>query len=264
MGLFGIGRNNNEPLPEKEKIIQLLSEITTILESDDTPEDVNAEEKVYSQAEYDAMQQSLNTENEKLKTEIEQLKSELATTQSVEAASTTEIDQTEEQVAEEGKSVVVQLKAIDDRVSELVRKETVIQELHSELQKYKSGLKKDIIAPILKSIIRCYDRVTEYKRVALSATDESAEAILQQVGKEYDNLSLYISDMLYDYDIEVVDVSVGDSYEPKRHKAITTIETDDDSKHNTIAEVKKIGFEDVVLCRVLRHCEVVVYKLKEK
>lgn len=264
MGLFGIGRSGNETLPEKEKIIQLLSEITTILEDDGIQVEVDKEEKIFSQAEYDEMQQTLNKENEELKKEILQLKEEITSLQSREEPTPVVVEEQTTEIVVADELVVEQLKAINERVTELARKETVIQELHAELQKYKSGLKKDIITPILKSIIRCYDRVVEYRNIVLSTTAESAEPMLQHIEKSYSNLSLYITDMLYDYDIEIIEVSVGDNYEPKKHKVITTIDTDDESKHNTIAEIKKIGFEDVLLCRVLRHCEVIVYKSEEK
>lgn len=265
MGLFNIGRNSSDTLPEKEKLIQLISEIATILESGDAQSEVDAECNIITQDEYDSMQQTLSKENEELKSEIERLKSEIESlqNQNQDESSATEVDQPIEPVLTDDNGVITELTEIKERVTELARKETIVQDLHAELQKYKAGLKKDIITPMLKSIIRCYDRVIECRNTAISGTDESVDVILKQVAKEYTNLSLYISDMLYDYDIEIIEVAIGGIYEPKRHKAITTINTDDHSKHNTIAEVKKVGFEDVVLGRVLRHCEVVVYKLEK-
>ncbi len=267
MGLFNIGRNSNEDLPDKEKIIQLITEIAGILESDNVQNDSEIDGNSVSQEEYEAMQTSLGKENDELKVEIQRLKDEVASLQNDnEPAIEEQEDQPEAPilpVPAEVDLVATQLEAINDRISELARKDVIVQDLHSELQKYKVGLKKDIITPMLKSIIRCYDRIIECRNLALSGTDESTEAIFKQVGKEYTNLSLYISDMLYDYDVEIIEVSVGNTYEPKKHKAITTLSTDDESKHNTIAEIKKIGFEDVVLSRILRHCEVVVYKLEK-
>lgn len=262
MGFFNIARDSNNDLPEKEKIIQLITEITAILEKSEIQDSVDIDKKVFSQEEYDIMQQTLTKENEALKEEIKSLQDEVSSLQNQPEATIEEPIEQELPELLDDSTTISELKLINDRVTELVRKDTIVQELHSELQKYKAGLNKGIITPILKSLIRCYDRVIECRNSAVSMTDDSVDVILKQIDKEYMNLSLYISDMVYDYDIEVIDVKVGDTYEPKKHKAITTLDTDDANKHNTIAEIKKSGFTDIVLGRVLRHCEVVVYKLE--
>jgi molecular chaperone GrpE (heat shock protein) len=164
----------------------------------------------------------------------------------------------------------VEVKLTHSIIEDLSRRDTIIRDLHDELQEHKSGIKKAITLPILKCIIRWYDRLKdlntfyEEKIKATTEIDDSSDAslLLNKVLKEYANLSYYILDLMYDYDLEPIVVNIGDVYTPKYHRALSIVETTEELQNNTIAEIKRIGFEDVVLNRVIRHCEVIVYKLK--
>lgn len=161
--------------------------------------------------------------------------------------------------------LIEEVRLTQEAVKESLRKDIIIKDMHDELQKYKSGLKKDIISPMIKSMIQWYDRLTDlnaFYEEEHNITDLPDEKSPSKALKEYANLPCYILDMIYDYDIEPISVKVGDIYSPKKHRALTVIETIDETQDNTIAEIKRTGFEDVVLDRVLRHCNVIVYKYK--
>lgn len=161
--------------------------------------------------------------------------------------------------------LIKEMKQLREAVADMERKETIIKDLHEELQKYKSGLKKDITAPLLKTIIQIYDKFSSLNTfyMAEAEKNQAQSELLTKVLKEYHNATNSIIDAIYDYDIEPISVNQGEAYNPKKHRAVETAEVDNPVADKTVAAIKKIGFEDVVLGRVMRHVEVVVGKLKE-
>jgi molecular chaperone GrpE (heat shock protein) len=167
------------------------------------------------------------------------------------------------EIAVNVKDILAKVKVIEPLVQDFTYKDEIITRLHDELQKYKNGLRKEFITPLLKGIMREYDRaVRQYNHYA--QWEQCAEQ-----GKHYDNLlkqfqmlGYALLDMLNDYDVEAFDAKEGDAYSSKIHKILEVVETTEPEKENTIAEVLACGFRDISNDRLMRHVEVKIYKLK--
>ena len=147
-------------------------------------------------------------------------------------------------------------------LNDFLYKDNINKELHEELQNYKNGFRKEITNPILKNIIHWYDKVIDlydfYEKEENCNLDK--QALFSTLLQEYKNLSVGLLDLLYDYDIEPLNVKEGDEYSPKLHKVTTAVLTEDDAKVKKIAECKKVGFQDVIMGRLIRPAEVIIYK----
>ena len=155
------------------------------------------------------------------------------------SAATMSIDQREEWVKE--------LKIISDKLEEIRYKDQIIKDIHNELQSYKTGLRQEIVKPILKSVILVYD--------VLAGMDATQS-------KEIQNAIYAVEDLLFEYDVEPMKVKVGDTFEPKTHNAVAKEETDNISLDRTIAKVTKTGFINTNTGHILRNPTVVVYVKK--
>ncbi len=130
--------------------------------------------------------------------------------------------------------------------------------MHEELQRYKKGFLADIAKSYVMDIIRIYEFLADTNaHFNPDAPDFDAHRVKHLVS----NNLLSISDLLDDqYSIECFTPQVGDPYQPKEHKAMRTIETDDDNLVATVAECLGSGFRYIDDGRLLRQARVVVYK----
>jgi molecular chaperone GrpE len=152
------------------------------------------------------------------------------------------------------------LNKIDDNV----QKDKLIDRLHGELQSYKVGLRREILMPLLKEIIRCHDSITDqYKwyENELEKPETDFTKLFPQLLKEYKKLSQWLNDLLYPYDIEIVVPKVDEEFNPMLHKRYKNIPTDDAKKDKKIESCFSAGFHDVEKNRSLKLPEVNVYKL---
>jgi molecular chaperone GrpE (heat shock protein) len=152
-------------------------------------------------------------------------------------------------------------KKIEDLLQDSVRKERINRELHEELQKYKAGLRKEFITPLLKHIIREYDRIEHLYQSYLQKAQGQGE-LFGQLLREYQIVSLSLLDLLNDYDIERLEAKEGEPYSAREHNAIDVIETADPAKDGQVATCVGSGFRDIESGRLLRQAEVTIYKHK--
>ena len=151
---------------------------------------------------------------------------------------------------------------ISESVNDFNYKDEINGRLHDELQKYKGGLRKEFTSPLLKGIVREYDRnirmIHFYNSNQEFHDNESARNLLKQFEITADGLL----ELLNDNDIETFNVNPGDIFLPKEHRLIEVIEVEDPSKDNIIESVISCGFIDNSTGRVFRNPEVRVYKIK--
>ncbi len=151
-----------------------------------------------------------------------------------------------------------EIAALTEKIDTAVYQEGVIRDLHEELQRYKKGFLADIAKSYVMDIIRIYEFLADTNaHFNPDAPDFDAHRVKHLVS----NNLLSISDLLDDqYSIECFAPQVGDPYLPKEHKAMRTIETDDDALVSTVAECLGSGFRYIDDGRLLRQARVVVYK----
>jgi len=145
------------------------------------------------------------------------------------------------------------------------RKDEIIDNLHKELQQYKNGLQEAIIAPLLKAIVREYDRVSKQYRFYLDKSQEESQSeLFGKLLSEFEMLSFSLLNLLGDYDIEPLDFNAGDAYDSKLQKIVEVIETEDPQQDRTVAECIACGFRNIGTARLLRQAEIKIYKLKKQ
>ena len=180
---------------------------------------------------------------------------------SVDPAGESESSKSELNVAEELQKVNSSLQELKKAAQE---KEKLLQmnaEMHEELVGLRNGLADAIKKPLLMGLVQIYDRLEDLIKANsnLSETEISATKILKTVN----DIKLNCLDILYEFDVEPVEPQIGDAFNPKEHKAIKTIITDDVSKDRTICSVRQIGYVNVSNSRMLRVGSVEVYKKQE-
>lgn len=157
-------------------------------------------------------------------------------------------------------SFQLQLDEISSFVVDFTYKDDINNRLHEELQKHKNGLRKDIITPLLKAIIREYDRnirmIKFYKKD--SDTNENFRNLLTQ----FEITSSGLLEILFDNDLEPLEVIEGEQYSAKEHRVLSYIETDVFEKDNTVSSCEVIGFKDTSTGHVIRKPEVMIFKQK--
>jgi len=135
------------------------------------------------------------------------------------------------------------------------------RELHTELQKHQSGLKKELLTPILKKVIREYDRVTQqFEYYGKKVDYESQNEFFTELLNEFKIVALCLLDLLEDYDVTSFDAKAGDDYSQTEHKIINIIDTEDETLNKKIANCLSCGFRDIETGRLLRQAEVNIYK----
>ena len=154
------------------------------------------------------------------------------------------------------------LKNIENSIQDFIYKDKINKELHEELQNYKAGLREEFVKPVLKTIIREYDRAVQlYEFYNQKAEAEQQSELFAKLLKEFNIVSLGFLDILYDYNFVPFEVCEGDEFVPREHKISKVISTNDISKDGKIAKCVKCGFQDTDRKRLLRQAEVNIYKI---
>jgi molecular chaperone GrpE (heat shock protein) len=175
--------------------------------------------------------------------------------------STLDIDDLKKEINHLSSEYNNSFKRIEDLLQDSVRKDRINKELHEELQKYKAGLRKEFITPLLKHIIHEYDRADKQFKFYLQNEQESSKGdLFVKLLKEFQMVSFALLDLLHDYDIDSFEVKEGAQYSAKEHKVVEVIETDDDSKNGTVASCETCGFRDIESGRLLQQANIKVYK----
>lgn len=179
----------------------------------------------------------------------------------VESAGESEPNKSELNISDELQKMNASLQELKKAAQE---KEKLLQmnaEMHEELVGLRNGLADSIKKPLLMGLIQIYDRLEDLVKVNsnLPESEISAAKILKTVN----DIKLNCLDLLYEFDVEPVEPKIGDVFNPKEHKAIKTIMTDEATKDRTISSVRQIGFVNVSNSRMLRIGSVEVYKKQD-
>jgi molecular chaperone GrpE len=139
------------------------------------------------------------------------------------------------------------LAQIENQLAEFHRRaahrEAVIDRLHEENQRLRDGAGQLILRPVTADLIRLHSQLAqEARRLDAAGLDgqlvrsfaDDVEQILDRCG------------------IEVFSAEPGDPFESGRHRAVGVVACEDESKHNTVAEVVAPGFCERDTGRVTR------------
>lgn len=167
-------------------------------------------------------------------------------------------------IADDLRQIRERLDALDAAAE---RKDDIIKGLHEELQTYKSGIRREYIYPILKDIIRWVARVDDmcshYKREIREDPSNAARHIPNLL-KEYKNIALGLRDLVDDHGLVALEPTLGEKFDPRKHRRIGTEDTEDPAKDECIARVAGVGFADLETGRLLKQADVVVFSTRSQ
>ncbi|MBR5372741.1 MAG: hypothetical protein IK130_11075 [Oscillospiraceae bacterium] len=156
------------------------------------------------------------------------------------------------QTADEFSKVRTKLTDMDARISSLRRladmHQDIEKKLNDEINEYKDNFYRRIVNPIL---VEFFEIQEDMHADALSA-DESAAALLNGHVDA-------ITRTLRHYGVTVETVSVGDTYDPRLHKPVKAIPTEDPALDKTIAKTRQtlVHFIDG---KIVERAQVQVYQ----
>ena len=132
-------------------------------------------------------------------------------------------------------------------------REAVIDNLHAELEKLRTGERRGTVRPLLMSVARIRDDLMRQAAELPSEFDAvRAQRLLQSFA---DSIEI----VLDDYGVSTCTPAVGDEFDARRHKAVSSTPTADAALVRTIASVRRDGYQDVEAEVSLKQAEVVVY-----
>ena len=147
------------------------------------------------------------------------------------------------------------LDTIEAQLTEFHRRsahrESVIDQLHEENQRLRAGMGRLILEPVVTDLIRLYDQlVREVRRLEAEGQDsrliwsfaEDVVQILERCG------------------IEVFSAEPGVAFDRDRHRALAAVGCDEESRHNTVAEVVAVGFLERDTGRIRRPVQARVHQ----
>jgi len=122
-------------------------------------------------------------------------------------------------------------------------RESIIDRLHEENQRLRDGVGRLILEPVVADLIRLHDQLEkEVRRLGADAPDG-------QLLRSFADEVLQILDRC---GIEPFLAEPGEPFQRGRHRPIGAVACDDESRHNTVAEVVAAGFYERDTGRVRR------------
>jgi molecular chaperone GrpE len=147
------------------------------------------------------------------------------------------------------------LDKIEAQLTEFNRRsahrETVIDQLHEENQRLRDGMGRLILEPVVTDLIRLHDQLTREVRR------------LEAEGQDYQLIWSFAEDVVQVLErcgIEVFSAEPGDAFERGRHRSLAVVVCDDESRHNTVADVVAVGFLERDTGRIRRPVQARVHQ----
>jgi molecular chaperone GrpE (heat shock protein) len=122
-------------------------------------------------------------------------------------------------------------------------RESIIDQLHEENQRFREGVGRLALEPVVTDLIRLHDQMEREAR-RLGADGQDGELV-----RSFDREVLEILDRC---GIELFSAEPGDPLQHGRHRPVGAVACDDESRHNTVAEVVAAGFYERDTGRVRR------------
>lgn len=183
------------------------------------------------------------------------------------------------------------VKEILAQVQNFAHKDKINNDLHEELQKYKSGLRMEFVSPVLKAIIREYDRITqlhdfylkklqeepqyckeapkfrlwnrEFLLNKLQEESQPQDELFSKLLKEFNFIALSLLDILDDYNFIPFEAQAGDDYNPREHKIVKIISAETEEQNGKVEKCVACGFRNSESGRLIRLAEINIYKLNK-
>lgn len=151
-------------------------------------------------------------------------------------------------------AAVLQLVAASEKHHQrAAHRESVIDNLHAELEKLRTGERRATVRPLLVAMARLRDDLVKQSSELPDDFDTTrAQNLLYSFA---DSIEI----TLEDFGVATYRPEPGDEFDPRRHKAVTSEPTSDGELVRTVAGVRKDGYQDIEAGVTLAQAEVTVY-----
>lgn len=130
--------------------------------------------------------------------------------------------------------------AFDREIRAESTREKVVDRLHAELQEYKQGLIFGILRPVFIELIQLHDDIGKLATGTNPGPDANPE-VTRLVGVVL-GYQQALEDILYRHGVEAF-THDGDTFDPRRQRAVTTVATDDPGLTKKVAARVRPGFQ---------------------
>lgn len=147
-----------------------------------------------------------------------------------------------DEMIESNMALSEQLNQLSDlfnkRILHTDHEEKIIDNMHSELQKYKDDMYSQLIRPILLNIIEVRDSIM---RVSAAFLDKS-EGEQDIPNKTFSGYAFDLQDILEKNNVEIYRSNNGDTFVPVKQRVIKKVATDNQELHGKVAESLSCGY----------------------
>lgn len=147
-----------------------------------------------------------------------------------------------DEMIESNMALCEQLNQLSDlfnkRILHTDHEEKIIDNMHSELQKYKDDMYSQLIRPILLDIIEVRDSIM---RVSAAFLDKS-EGEQDIPNKTFSGYAFDLQDILEKNNVEIYRSNNGDTFVPVKQRVIKKVATDNQELHGKVAESLSCGY----------------------
>jgi molecular chaperone GrpE (heat shock protein) len=133
--------------------------------------------------------------------------------------------------------------------------EAIIRGMQSRIEELQADQVRELLKPVIVRLAALHTEATDAELRASTREDDSAR-------KDFDFFASEIEESLGLLDIESINVSALDEFDPAKHAARRRIATDDPTLDKRIAKVSRQGFSYVGAARVFIPAEVNVYRFE--
>jgi molecular chaperone GrpE len=143
--------------------------------------------------------------------------------------------------------VLARLGGVEEGIAEFHRRsahrETVIDRLHQENQRLRAGVERAVLQPVVTDLIRLYDQLDrEARRLG---SDGAGDPLFRSFADD-------VAQVLDRCGLEMFTAEPGEPFQHERHRPLAVVPCDDESRHNTVAEVVAAGFIERETGRIRR------------
>ncbi len=125
------------------------------------------------------------------------------------------------------------------KIQHTAHEETIVNQMHAELQRYKDDMYAQLVRPILLDIIEIRDSI---RRVSESFASKAEEERVVPL-KTFSDYTFDIQDILEKNNIIIYDSKEGDSFNPLKQRAIKKVTTPVEELRGKVAESLSSGYE---------------------
>ena len=240
-----------------EQIKKLFEDVFNKAEEDEGQDEKNpvqilTEDESDNLEEAEAEGEEMNTCNvgEVVEGDLEETEAENQSDEEVEAAEVLANEDAREDSNVNFEQIMCVLDGLSGKVQEMndlfvkkiqhtTHEEKILDQMHSELQKYKNDMYSQLVRPILLDIIDIRDSILRMS----SAYADKPEAEQNIPLKTFRDYTYDIQDVLEKYDISVYDTLKDEAFIPLKHKVIKKVTTDVEDLHGRIAESFTSGYD---------------------